>query len=342
MTSQTAYRDPAWDTRLASLDDDQPYLIVIVDTEEEFDWTDFARENRSVTSAVEQDDAQEIFSSFGVMPTYVVDYCIVENETSATYFRNLLVGNKCEIGAHLHPWVTPPYEEDLNLFNSYHGNLPRDLEQAKLQTLTRTIESVFGMRPDVFKAGRYGLGPNTYPLLQKEGYKIDCSVMPHTSYRADHGPSFMGWPDKPFWINENRDFLEIPLTKGFSGALARAGHRAAPYMDQIYLTRLRIPGIFSKLNVLERAALSPEGFTTAEQIRLLQSLFDRGHRVFSLTYHSSSLGIGHTQYVRSKQDRDKFLRRIRNVLTFFRDKLGGRFTTPKELYNLMSKNTSES
>ena len=58
----------------------------------------------------------------------------------------------------------------------------------------------------------------------------------------------------------------------------------------------------------------------------------RGHRTFSLTYHSPSLAPGHTPYVRDGADLDRFLGSIEQVLTFFRDDLGGRFTTLSQVY----------
>ena len=48
----------------------------------------------------------------------------------------------------------------------------------------------------------------------------------------------------------------------------------------------------------------------------------RGHRLFSLTYHSPSLEPGHTPYVRDEADLDRFLASIETVLTFFRDAHG--------------------
>jgi hypothetical protein len=42
--------------------------------------------------------------------------------------------------------------------------------------LTDTLEAAFGTRPTVYRAGRYGVGPNTAELLQELGYEIDVSV----------------------------------------------------------------------------------------------------------------------------------------------------------------------
>ena len=48
-----------------------------------------------------------------------------------------------KIGAHLHPWVNPPFVESVSNYNSYPGNLPGALERAKLHKLTSRIEQSF-------------------------------------------------------------------------------------------------------------------------------------------------------------------------------------------------------
>jgi hypothetical protein len=58
----------------------------------------------------------------------------------------------------------------------------------------------------------------------------------------------------------------------------------------------------------------------------------RGHRLFSLTYHSPSLEPGHTLYVRDEAELDRFLAAIERVLSFFQDEMGGRFTTLSRVY----------
>ena len=90
---------------------------------------------------------------------------------------------------------------------------------------------------------------------------------------------------------------------------------------------MRIPGIASRFGLLERAKLSPEGFDAATQCRLLHALVAQGQQVFTMTYHSPSLVPGHTPYVRSESRSGSFLQRIDSVLRFFRDALGGVFTT---------------
>jgi hypothetical protein len=303
-------------------------LAIVVDTEEEFDWSrPFARENRATTTIPAQARAHEIYDRLGIVPTYVIDHPVATDANAVAFLGGLAAAGRAEIGAHLHPWVTPPDEEVLSRANSYPGNLPPALERAKIAALTEAIEAGFGHRPTVFKAGRYGFGPHTAAALAELGYQVDCSFVPHVSFAGDGGPSFYGRPDRPFWLDEARRLLEVPLTSGFAGSVAAAAERRPALFDSPAAARLHVPGILSRLGLAERVRLSPEGHSPAEQRRLLETLARRGHRFFTLTYHSPSLAPGHTPYVRSEGDLAAFLAALEEVLLFFRDGLGGRFTT---------------
>jgi len=124
----------------------------------------------------------------------------------------------------------------------------------------------------------------------------------------------------------------VPLTVGFIGALPGLGKQASWLFDHCGAERLRIPGMLSRSGLIARSRLSPEGVSAAEQCRLIEAMVGRGHRTFSLTYHSPSLAPGHTPYVRSEADLNLFLASIEQVLTFFRDRVGGRFTTLEGVY----------
>ena len=305
-----------------------PQLAVVVDTEEEFDWTrPFARENVATRSIPSQALAHEIYDPLGIVPTYVVVYPVARDPLALDFLGALLAEGKAEIGAHLHPWVTPPHEEVVTRRNSYLCNLPPALERAKIERLTDAIADGFGIRPRVFKAGRYGFGPNTRQAIEALGYEIDCSFVPYVSFAADGGPSFHGAPDQPFWLDSGRRLLEVPLTSGFFGRAAGAGEKVQALFDGRLAERLRLPGLLSRTGLVTRSRLTPEGVSAEEQCRLLEALVKRGRRMFTLTYHSPSLAPGNTPYVRSAEDLACFLDRIATVLRFFRDELGGEFTT---------------
>jgi hypothetical protein len=306
----------------------RPQLAVVVDTEEEFDWfKPFARENVSTRSIPAQLKAHDIYDRFGIVPTYVIGYPIAVDPGAIALLGGLREEGRAEIGAHPHPWVTPPHEEEVSHFNSYHCNLPPELERAKIAALTAAITENFGAPPRVFKAGRYGFGTNTARALKALGYTVDCSYVPYFSYAADGGPSYYGAPDQPFWLDEERELLEIPATTGFVGLLPGLGRHMQPLFDSDTAKRLHLTGLLARLNLVGRSRLGPEGISAEEQCRLLSQLVARGRRMFTLTYHSPSLAPGNTRYVKSEEDVARFLARIEKVLRFFADEIGGEFTT---------------
>jgi hypothetical protein len=305
-----------------------PELLIVVDTEEEFDWSaPFSRAATATRSIPAQARAHEIYDRLGIVPTYVVDYPVATDPEAARFLRRLRDEGRAEIGAHLHPWVTPPHVEDVNRRNSYHCNLPPELERAKIAALTAAIEAAFGARPTIFKAGRHGFGASTASALAEFGYRVDCSQLPYTDLSAEDGPDFRGVSDDPYWLDARRGLLEVPPTIGFFGAAAALGPRLGGLFDSPRAQQLRLPGLLARAGLVARSRLTPEGVPADEQCRLLEALVRRGRRVFSLVYHSPSLAPGHTPYVRSEADLAAFLAALEQVLTFFRDRLGGRFTT---------------
>jgi len=309
-----------------------PLLLVVIDTEEEFDWSQpHARENTGVSAIAAQGLAQEIFARHGIVPTYVVDYPVAATPAAVSVLKAFAERGECRIGAHLHPWVNPPHSESVNTFNSYPGNLPPALEREKLAALTAQITEAFGARPLVYKAGRYGVGPATARILEDLGYLIDVSVVPYTSFTDDGGPDFSRAGFQPSWFGAGQGLLEIPLSCGFHGVLRSLGPALFPRVSTPAGMRLRLPGILARSGLLERIRLTPEGIDLAANMRLTRSLYQQGCRLFSFTYHSPSLVPGMTPYVSSIAELETFLESMDRYFTFFREELGGRPSDPMEV-----------
>jgi hypothetical protein len=96
-------------------------------------------------------------------------------------------------------------------------------------------------------------------------------------------------------------------------------------------TMAHLPGLFHRSGMLVRATLTPEGHGFDEHRRLVQSMLRRGHRVFTINYHSPSLTPGHTPYVRSEADRVHFLETLEQLADYFFKDLGAIPTTPYEI-----------
>lgn len=325
----------AADWKTPDTDIDQPLLLVVVDTEEEFDWgRPVSRDQTSTKAIASQYRAQEILQKYGIKPTYVIDYPVASQASGYGPLKELYEDGLCQIGTHLHPWVSPPFDEQVSNLNSYPGNLPRDLEKAKLEQLTEEIAKRFGDRPTIYKAGRYGVGPNTAKILGELGYRIDASVVPRTDFRDDEGPDFRHCAAAPYWFGED-EILEIPLSAGFTGMFAGLGWAGWNRINSPLGRTLKLTGISSRLRLLDRIVLTPEGITHAEHRRLTRTMLAAGRRVFSFTYHSPSLEPGCTPYVRNDDDLAVFLDRFDRYFDYFINEVGGRPATPYEVFTLM-------
>jgi hypothetical protein len=320
--------------------DQAPMIVVVVDTEAEFNWErEQPRRAMGVTSVKCQAPTLRIFERYGVRPTFVLDYPVSSTPEGYEFIRDLHRAGICEIGAHLQPWDTPPLVEEATDENSYPGNLPYELEHEKLTRLTQVICENVGVRPRIYKAGRYGVGHRTAQILAKLGYEIDVSVVPGTDLSRNFGPDFSQCGARPYWFGSGPALLEIPLSIGYTGLLAPTGPMAYVLTMNEQLKALHVPGILARLGLIERITLTPEGISFAEQRRLTRALLRKGHRVFSFTYHSPSLAPGNTPYVRSEADLRAFLRRIEEYLDFFMSELGGRAATPFEIKALAEQCT---
>lgn len=274
-------------------------FLVTVDTEEEFDWArPLTREGHGLEHVPQLARFQALCEDEGVGPVYLVDWPIAQSPLAAEILRGPIAAGKAEIGVQLHPWVNPPFEEEVTPHNSFAGNLPRELERAKFRRLRDAIEEAFGAAPAIYRAGRYGVGPNSAAMLAEAGIAIDTSVRANFGYSAGEGPDFRRHPLEPYWLNEAKALLELPLTTVFWGMLRRQG-------GFLYPTLSRRPMLCSALargGLLERIPLTPEGTTVDEAIRGIDIALDDGLPVLVLSFHSPSLQAGHTPYVRDEED----------------------------------------
>ncbi|MBM3777402.1 MAG: WalW protein [Acidimicrobiia bacterium] len=304
-----------------------PVLFVVIDTEEEFDWqAPFSRERVSVRHLRQIEQVQAIFDRHQVRPTYVVDYPVASQPDGYEPLGEIARAGRATIGTHVHPWVTPPFEEPVSTANSFLCNLPAPLQRAKMEATMAAVEAHMGVRPTVFKAGRYALGAETVHWIEELGFEVDQSIMPHYDFSAQRGPSYLRFTAEPFLFGPRR-LLALPCSCDVIGMAGRSAaslrHRASAY------ERFHVPGLLARLRIADRLVLSPEGFSLAEMKRLATHLVRRGTRILTLTLHSTSIEPGHTPYVRSHADQQAFLARLEAFLRYFFRTLGGVTTTPE-------------
>lgn len=294
-------------------------FLLTVDVEEEFDWTRPPdRAQRATTAMRAFPQAHRRFADAGVALACMVDYPVAVDRDAAAILRDVAADGGSAIGAQLHAWVTPPFDEPLTPANSYAGNLPRALEAAKLDAITAAIDQAVGRRPIAYRAGRYGIGPATPALLRERGYRIDSSIRAAYDYGVDGGPDFSRVAAHAF----RRDgMLELPLTTMFTGAARRWG-------SALYATLGRIPrAAAARGRLLSRVALTPEDMPAAAARAAVDAAIADGVGLLVFSFHSPSLVPGHTPYVRDAADLAAFWRWWSVML----DHLDGRGVPPTTL-----------
>ena len=292
-------------------------FLLTVDTEEEFDWTKpLARGEHTVLTVARLAKFQEFCEGQGVVPVYLVDYPIATAPAAVEILRPAITAGKAEIGVQLHPWVSPPHDEQVTERNSFAGNLPAELERAKFLTLRDAIAENFGAAPLIYRAGRYGVGPNTAEILSSGGIAIDSSVRACFDYSSQGGPNFREFPVRPYWLDRTKGLMELPLTTVYWGLLHQIGAWLYPQMWRV--PRLR--GLLARVGMLERIPLTPEGVTFKEAVRGIDIAIDQGLPVLVLSFHSPSLAPGYTPYVRSEDDLDALYDWWRQVFAYLRQR----------------------
>jgi hypothetical protein len=280
-------------------------FTLLVDTEEEFDWrAPFRHDGWGVATTAALPDAHARLAGMGARSGYLVDYPVATDPAAIDALRAVMAQGDATIGAQLHPWVNPPFDEALSNHSSFAGNLPKALEGAKLDRLTDALTAIIGTAPTVYRAGRYGLGPNTLKLLAARGYRLDSSMRARYDYGAQGGPDYRAIANHAFRTGPDGGIVELPLTTVFTGRLRRGG-------AHLYRAAGRIPrgrGVLARLGLLHRVALTPEDMPLADVLEAIRVAVGEGTRVLNFAYHSPSLVPGHTPYVRDAADLVAFWR----------------------------------
>ena len=86
-------------------------FIITVDTEADNQWTRPSRE--TVDNIFFLFRFNELCKRFNLLPTYLITYEVACNTKAVSLLKSFQIEG-AEIGAHLHPWTTPPFILDQN------------------------------------------------------------------------------------------------------------------------------------------------------------------------------------------------------------------------------------
>ncbi len=281
-------------------------MIVTVDTEEDGAWdAGFRARGNTVDNLRGIERFQDHCRRFDIRPTYLVNTPVIADDAAVEMLKHFQDSGDCEIGAHLHPWCAPPFEESIDRHHSYMCNLPESLQRDKLVRLTDDIERRFGRRPTSFRAGRYGLDIIGARILEQLGYVVDSSVISFLDYSNQGGPDFRRAPYRPYRIGGDDlcaehgggSLLEVPVSVGFTWRRFHQAQRIRELGERAILRPLHLVGILDRLNLVRRVKFSPEQ-ADADRMRALADAYAANRAAaMVMMLHSASLVPGRSPYV---------------------------------------------
>ena len=323
------------------------HLLVSVDTEED-QWGP-SDDEVTTRNILLLPGLQKLFCELGLRPTYFTTYQVAVAPDSSAVMREIAAAESTEIGAHLHPWNTPPLLEGHAPRDSMLVNLPGSLQEAKLRYLTEALRVGVGVDPVSFRAGRLGVGPETIKALAATGYEIDSSVAPSIDLRAiDDGPDFRGLPPRPYRLGGDGNLsgdprgslLEIPLSAGFTRGDTRLWNRIQEFLAPIRLGRYSAWGVLSRSGLVRHVVLSPEFDSAEDMLDLALALVEGGVDHLHLSIHSSTLLPGLTPFTSSAAEVDRLLGRLVDFVEGLRAEIATVSATVAELGQELAEGTA--
>jgi hypothetical protein len=140
---------------------------------------------------------QPLFRAHRAKPTYLLSPEVMRDAASAEALLRL--DGSHELGTHLHGEYAEPGAHDPDMTRDFQREYPRDVERAKMEYTTVLFKRTFGRDPRSFRAGRFGIGSASLPILEELGYEVESSVTPHVDWsEVCRGLSFIGAPTQPY------------------------------------------------------------------------------------------------------------------------------------------------
>lgn len=305
-------------------------FIITVDTEADNQWrrpTGISTENLRYLPHF-----QNLCAEFGFIPTYLVTHEAALDSFAAEQLGAWQAAGAAEVGAHLHPWTTPPLApgEDMTE-HVYPSELSDDALRAKLTTLTRVITERFGRAPTSYRAGRWGLDSRQLALLAELGYVVDCSVTPKVSWRrqlgrrsGSGGPDFRSVPVAPYYPHsadvrqsgEKSAVLEVPMTIVYTSHFVTEHSRWAQRLLTAPDSRLK--------QIAVRLLLRPKWLrifpnsTVADWSRIYRAAVRARLPALEFMIHSSELMPGGSPYAKDAAAVEKIYAQLTAMFHYFR------------------------
>ena len=309
-------------------------LAVTIDVEEEGLFSGrYPSRHATVRNVSKLTRLDHIFRDYGIRPTLMLSYQVVRNKQHHDLILQLNDRWKGEIGAHLHPWNTPPLvastREELVPSEAISGQILT----AKLKTLTEAV-SAMGVVPHAFRMGRFNMGAKMFSILEGTQIRVDSSIAP--TRRQFGGPAHLVAPTDPYFPNPadpsspgRSRILEVPLT--IVPLLPKLGANLKRLETAHLLPPSTVSWFFQYLGSI---AVQP-GWTGLRRLKAGTNLHRRrGGRVVTIFFHSSELMPAGSPRHPTEAHVKRFLARLSRFFSWLRKEMAIQSLPLSELYSL--------
>lgn len=199
------------------------HFLISIDTEGDNLWKWDRKSPITTENAKYLPRFQDLCNKYGFKPTYLTNYEMAMDSGFVDFAKRGQQRGDCEVGMHLHAWNNPPYYElpvrsDMNPGKPYLIEYPEEIMEQKISLMTELLEQLFECKPITHRAGRWATNNVYFRLLDKFGYRVDCSVTPLISWGNDpgqtqgsYGTDYSDYPQSAYRIPDTSIF-EIPVT----------------------------------------------------------------------------------------------------------------------------------
>ena len=292
-------------------------LILTVDVHEDMPWGRVQAQT-TLRSVAGLDRLQAACDRLGVRPTYFCSWPVAAR-ASASPLPAFLAAGRCELGALLHPWVTPPFDANENRLQAVSPHrLSGTAVLAKATALTDALRAL-AVQPRAFRAGLFGLGGPVIQAIERLGYTIDSSVTPHWDNTPEGGPDHRAAPDVPYFPDRQlvdrrgaSHVLEVPLgigyTRGVPEAVAHALSRLSP--------GAQAEGLLNSVAGLRRLWLHPAVTPFDQLCKLAETWVTRDMPLLHLYVRSTELCAGTSAHSPSEVEASANLEKTERFLAY--------------------------
>lgn len=285
-------------------------LVVSVDVEEDGLFSGrYPRQPRGLENLAGLARLGALLGDFAVPPTLLCTYAVAADPRAAAIVTELRESCRAELGAHLHPWSTPPFDSSGAREPIHPEALPSELLRAKLEALMAALSQAFGAAPRGFRMGRFEIGPRALALLPQLGITTDASVVPLQVVpgRVDH---FLASADPHEIAAGHGRLREVPLTqqplaRGLPGLAWSVSRRWPTVWRERWLVAFRYVGV---------VGLAPAWFSLTAMKHAVRLHEARGGCVLHVFLHSSDLFPGGSPAARTSAQVERLLDKLRAFL----------------------------